>query len=214
LRVPIQDGSTQLTTIGGSSRPQTRGSQVTMNSVRSMTLAAALVAAVATPAAAQSTPLTPGQPYHQTIAINAVGLPFGLFSGDIERAVSPAITLSLGGTSVNWGDSEYDRWVDLKGLYYPGEEALKGFAVGVTLGYHSAQDTGPLFDFEGTEGKRQDSGATLGVVLDYNWLLGKKNRFLVGLGLGAKRVLKNVDEDNSPLTQVLPSGRFSIGLAF
>ena len=184
---------------------------MTFTFVRSIALAA-LLASAATSAAAQSTPLTPGQPYHQTIAINAVGLPFGLFSADYERAIAPGGTLSIGGTSVNWGDGEWDRWVDLKGLYYPGEEALKGFAVGMTLGYHSAQDMGPLFG--SFDEKRKDSGATLGVVLDYNWLLGKRQRFLVGLGLGAKRVLKNVDDDNSPLTQVLPSGRFSIGLAF
>ena len=185
---------------------------MTFTTVRSLAFAAALVGAAATPAAAQIAPLTPGQPYHQTIAINAVGLPFGLFSGDVERAVSPAMTISLGGTAVNWGDGEWAHWVDLKGLYYPGEEALKGFAVGMTLGYHAEQDNGPLFG--SYDEKRKDSGATLGVVLDYNWLLGKRQRFLVGLGVGAKRVLKNVDEDNSPLTQVLPSGRFSIGLAF
>lgn len=182
---------------------------MTSKLARSLALGAALAAA--TPALAQSTPLTPGQPYHQTIAINALALPFGMFSADFERAISSGITIGVGGTYVDWGDAEWDRWVDLKGLYYPSEEALKGFAVGMTLGYHSSQDNGPLFG--GFNGRRKDGAATLGVVIDYNWLLGKRQRFLVGLGIGAKRVLKNVD-DTSSLEQVLPSGRFSIGLAF
>ena len=182
-----------------------------LRTARSLALAAALIAGASTQALAQTAPLTPGQPYHQTIAINALGLPFGLFSADFERAVSPGITLGIGGTHVNWGDDERDSWVDAKALYYPGEEALKGFAVGMTLGYVSSQDRGPWFGDSNV--KRKDSGATLGVVTDYNWLLGKRQRFLVGLGIGAKRVLKNVDND-SALEQVLLGGRFSIGLAF
>lgn len=182
---------------------------MTFNFVRSIALAA-LFAASATSAAAQSTPLTPTQPYRQTLAINAIALPFGMYSADFERAISTGITLGVGGSYVNWIDSpDHDAWVDVKALYYPGEEALKGFAVGLTAGYHEASEDVDLFGAP----LREDAAATLGVVMDYNWLLGKRHRFLVGLGIGAKRVLKNLDDD-SALTPVMPSGRFSIGLAF
>jgi hypothetical protein len=197
---------------------------VTLNSVRSIALASALAAALVAasaasasaqseplaPAVPQSTPLTPGQPYRQTIAVNAVALPFGMYSADFERALSSGITLGIGGSYVDWIDSpDHDAWFDVKALYYPGEEALKGFAVGITAGYHEASEDVDLFGAP----LRQDGAPTLGVVMDYNWLLGKKHRFLVGLGIGAKRVLKDLDDD-SALTPVLPSGRFSIGLAF
>jgi len=175
-------------------------------------LATALVAltAAALPCAAQQAPLTPTQPYHQTFALNPIALPFGTFSADYERALSPAFTLGVGGTYADFDDNR-ERWFDVKALYWPNEEALKGFAVGLTAGYHSSTDLQADPNQSGFQ--REDGGATLGVIVDYNWLLGKRNRFLVGLGIGAKRVLKNVDE-NSALEQVLPSGRMSIGIAF
>ena len=60
---------------------------------------------------------------------------------------------------------------------------------------------------------RSEGAPTLGVLLDYNWLIGARRRFLVGTGIGARRVLKDVASD-SPLSQVYPDGRLQIGLAF
>jgi hypothetical protein len=181
--------------------------------LRSLSVATALlVSATASPAGAQAQrpPLTIEQPFYQTIAFNPIGLPFGLFSADYERALSPGVTLGIGGSYVDFiNSSRSDGWFDVKALYYPGEEALKGFAVGLTAGYHRSADTESVFG----EDLHSDGAPTLGVVVDYNWLLGKRRRFLVGLGLGAKRVLKNVSDD-SALSEVIPGGRFSIGLAF
>jgi hypothetical protein len=51
------------------------------------------------------------------------------------------------------------------------------------------------------------------VYVDYNWLLGRSNRFLVGTGIGAKRILGDRDEfDNAP--RVYGTARFLIGVAF
>lgn len=177
---------------------------------RSIARVSFVLAALASSASAQRAPLTVEQPFYQTIAFNPIGLPFGLFSADYERALSPGITLGIGGSYVDFIDSDRsDAWFDAKALYYPGEEALQGFAVGMTAGYHRSADKEDFFG--GT--RRRDGGATVGVVVDYNWLLGRRQRFLVGLGIGAKRVLKNVS-DESALNEVIPSGRFSIGLAF
>lgn len=176
----------------------------------SFALSAGIAAGATAPAAAQTTPLTAEQPYHQTLSINPIALPFGWFAAEYERAISPAVTFGLGGT---YFDIDDDRagWFDAKVLYYPNETALKGFAVGLTAGFQRSTNTGDFFDF--SDERRTDSGATLGVVVDYNWLLGKRDRFLIGLGIGAKRVLKNVSDD-SALDQVIPAGRFQIGLAF
>ena len=35
---------------------------------------------------------------------------------------------------------------------------------------------------------------TLGIILDYNWLLGRSEHFLIGTGVGAKRVLASETE--------------------
>jgi hypothetical protein len=49
--------------------------------------------------------------------------------------------------------------------------------------------------------------------VSYDWLLGRQEKFRVGIGAGAKRVLRDVN-DGSPLEQVYPDGRFVIGVAF
>ena len=175
--------------------------------------AAALLLGAASRVEAQGTPLTLEQPYRQTLSINPIALPFGAFSGEFERALSPGVTFAIGGTYFDFDDARHG-WFEGKALYYPNEVALKGFAVGLTAGYHWATDTGlSPADFFGFEERHKDSGATLGIITDYNWLLGKRNRFLIGLGLGAKRVLKNVS-DNSALPQVMLDGRLQMGIAF
>jgi hypothetical protein len=64
----------------------------------------------------------------------------------------------------------------------------------------------------------------VGTVLDYNFLLGARQRFLVGLGLGARRVLGSrpaatntsmFDSGYRPgLDQTLFDGRLQIGFGF
>ena len=85
---------------------------------------------------------------------------------------------------------------------------LRGFAVGATAGvtrYSNVVDT-----------VRQSlSAPTVGILLDYNWLLGRSERFLVGTGIGAKRVLassserKRADVDYATITT-----RLILGFAF
>jgi hypothetical protein len=187
------------------------------STLRSLSIATAILASAVSSTAgaqAQRPPLTIEQPYYQTIAFNPILLPWGIFSADYERALSPAITLGVGGTYAAVRDEDKIGWMDVKALYYPNETALEGFGVGLTAGFVSAHSREDADFFLGQpEYRRQDSGATLGVVADYNWLVGKRERFLIGLGIGAKRVLKDV-QGGSALNQVYPSGRFSIGLAF
>lgn len=186
--------------------------------------AAFLLAALASPlalAAQAPSSVVRSTPYTQTVSINPLGLPFGFFSGEYE--FSPAgtggFTLGVGGTYAmgyiqdeNDADEARDAWVEGKVLYYPGEVPLRGFAVGLTVGYHNARnDGGGLFD--GGPTVRSEGAPTLGVLLDYNWLIGARRRFLVGTGIGARRVLKDVASD-SPLSPVYPDGRLQIGLAF
>jgi hypothetical protein len=61
--------------------------------------------------------------------------------------------------------------------------------------------------------KQDKTSPSIGVYVDYNWLLGKSNRFFVGTGVGAKRILGERDDfDDAPF--VYGTARFLIGVAF
>jgi hypothetical protein len=165
------------------------------------------------------------QPYNLTVSINPIALPFGWFSAEFEQAVGPGVTFGVGASylasAFDENDDSRDAWVQGKLKYYPGEIALRGFSVGLTAGYHSARRNDYYYSCCDVNGNPlsesrvdQSEGApTIGVVLDYNWLIGRSKRFLVGTGIGARRVLTNVDYD-SPLAQVYPDGRLQLGFAF
>lgn len=186
---------------------------------RPLAAAAATVTALAATSlaatlGAQAAP-TDAAPWRQAVAVNALGLPFGLFSAEYEVALpSPGFTVGVGGSWFSW-EGDRDAWVEGKALYYPGERAFRGFSVGLTLGVHSARNAEGLFcEFGCTaNARRTQTGATSGVIVNYDWLLGRQQRFRVGLGAGAKRVLRDV-ESADPLAQVYPDGRFVIGVAF
>ena len=62
------------------------------------------------------------------------------------------------------------------------------------------------------------TGFTLGAILDYSWLLGRRERFYVGTGIGAKRVFGIDDPPESEFVReypkVLPSFRLQTGFVF
>jgi hypothetical protein len=158
--------------------------------------------------------------FRQALGTNFIAIPFGVFSVDYEHAVGNA-GLSVGFGALTWADDgERLSWGQAKVKYYPAENSLRGFALGITAGMMSARmrDVYCTDPFGGgcVDETRTESSPTLGVVVDHNWLLGKRKRFLFGIGVGARRVLKDVDErnDDSPLQQVYPDGRFTLGFAF
>jgi hypothetical protein len=178
-------------------------------------LLAARAGAQSTTAAAPGT--APALPYIQSIALNPLVIPFGVFSGEYEAALSsPGFTIGVGGTYYS-NDDRRDAWAELKGLYYPNESAFRGFSVGLSAGFHSTRkDVSSLCDgivFQCTTTRKSQTAPTLGVLASYDWLLGRQERFRVGVGFGAKRVLKQV-HNGDPLDPVYPDGRFVIGVVF
>ena len=198
----------------------------------------ASLAVLSSTAAAQA-PDSPGEPATrprttQSVAINPILLPFGVFSAEYERVIATGFTLGVGGSYIDGNalDDGYDDGYDdaddsravtaeAKLLYYPNENPLRGFSLGLTLGYINERDeqsSGYTYDqfgniIGGSSSSVSEGAATLGVLLDYNWLLGRRKRFLVGTGIGARRVLKDVG-GASPLAQVYPDGRLVVGFAF
>jgi hypothetical protein len=154
----------------------------------------------------QGAPLT----HRGIVTINPFAVIFGGFAGDVEIAMSPGFTTALGAAYFGGGGDDFD-WtsIDLTFRYYPGERAPKGFSVGISGGYIDLEDdqlgpTGPTAD---------NTGATLGFIGGYNWLLGRSERLAIATGLGAKRLFIE-DEGGSDPPDAWITGRLNIGLSF
>jgi hypothetical protein len=147
----------------------------------------------------------------RVFSINPLGIPFEVVSVEFEAALQGAFTLA--GNFSYFSPDEFTRSsFEVKGRLYPNEEAPRAFSVGLGLGAVNTRDrvqTGT----GGAEVLRDKTHPSIGVYVDYNWLLGRSDRFFVGTGLGAKRILGDSDEfDDAPF--VYGTARFLIGVAF
>lgn len=141
------------------------------------------------------------------VSINPLGLPFEIYTGEVEQKVSGIVT--IGGAFSHIGafsDASYTT-VEGKLRFYPNEEAFKGFSIGISGGLARVSE-------DAVDGaKRSDSAPSLGVIADYNWILGKSRRVLVGTGVGAKRIFVDGDKYDN-INVAYPTVRFQIGMIF
>ena len=168
------------------------------------------VSMLARSAAAQATggPALVPIPYRTYISINPLGIPFDLFSAEVESGIAQGMTLGAAASHIALGDQRYTS-ADFKFRYYPGEVVLRGFSIGTSLGVLRYSDIRDLNVRETLE------APTFGVLVDYNWLLGAQRRFVVGTGIGAKRILSSREErDRVGLDHAQVTGRFTVGIAF
>lgn len=142
-------------------------------------------------------------------AINPLGIPFEIVSVELESAVHDAFTVA--GNFSYFSPDEFTRSsFEVKGRLYPNERAPRAFSVGFGLGLVNTREN--IFS-GGLETKQDKTYPSIGVYVDYNWLLGKNSRFYVGSGVGAKRILGDRDDfDDAPF--VYGTARFLIGVAF
>lgn len=145
-------------------------------------------------------------PYRTYIAANPLGIPFDIASVEVESGVAQGVTVGGQGSYTSLGDDRYTTF-DAKIRYYPSEVVLRGFSMGVSAGrthYTQRTDVRPDLNF-----------GTVGLLLDYNWMLGVRRRFIVGTGIGAKRVLASEDDRKAAnLDHAYVTARFVVGLAF
>jgi hypothetical protein len=159
-------------------------------------------------------------PYRAFIGVNPLGIPFDIGALEIEGVMLPGVSiagaLSYSALNDDEGDEGDPRFFsgDVKVRYYPGEVALKGFGVGLGLGFtrYSENRFGP----DGTTLQRETLTApTISVLADYNFLLGARQRFVIGTGIGAKRLLASEeDRERTGAPRAYPFVRFVLGLAF
>ena len=151
------------------------------------------------------------------IGINPLGIPFDIFTAEGETGVAQGITLGALGSHIDVDNDRYSS-LDFKFRYYPGEVVLRGFSLGATVGVLGYSKRSEVFfpNGAGSSTERESlNAATLGIIADYNWLLGSQHRFLVGTGLGAKRVLASSDERSRVgLDRAYMTARFTVGIAF
>jgi hypothetical protein len=173
------------------------------------------------PALAQTNATKPPVPHHQVISTDPFGLLFNVFSADYERKVAPATTLGVSAT--HSGALDFSN-VALSVRWYPQQAALDGFYLGGHAGGYrfetyeydytpSARLTDPNRGTYAPYRKRQNVLPGVGIDIGYNWLLGPKQNFSIGLGFGVTRLLGN--RDQLDFVPVVPNPRFvNVGFAF
>lgn len=169
------------------------------------TCAMAALILAATPSRAQD----PAPARRTVITLNPLGIPFEYFSGEFERIVTGLTTVGITGSYLGFDDESYAT-LEGKLRFYPNEEAPKGFSVGLSGGFTRLEGD----EWNGTESVRtSETRPTIGVIVDYNWILGRTRRFLVGAGLGAKRIL-GASGDIIDVNVGYPTARFQMGFLF
>ncbi len=177
-----------------------------MSKLRSLTrlfaLAASFLALRTGVAHAQA---APKKEMGSLISINPLGLPFQYVSAESESRLTKMVTL---GSSLSWLSVDDGTYFSLEAKLriYPNEEAPKGFSIGVGAG-------ATHLNINNFDGDHSVTRPAVSALADYNWLLGKSKRFLVGAGVGAKRIFIG-DVDCGALRCAYPTGRFQVGVLF
>ena len=185
---------------------------------------AALLCALSTRAQAQDTtaPASSHRTRKTAVTLNPFALFATYFAGDIETTVKPMLTLGVGGSYNGVSDYNNYRSFEAKVRYYPQETALVGFSIAGTVGVASARDngyvaydaTGQQVTFGPASGQNRTTRATVGTELSYQWILGPSRRFVAVGGVGVKRLLGSRGYADPIDSEVLPTARISIGIAF
>ena len=166
----------------------------------------------------------------QTASTNPFAAPFGFVSGEYERALGTrGLAVGVGGLAsfgsdpqaLNDGGSESFRSLQVKLKYYPRQDGLRGLAVGVTAGVAHERELAFASYMYGARGEllysnevtRARTAPTLGTTVDYNLFIGKQRRFLIGLGVGARRTLGS-SGGRGPLHGTILDPRFQFGFGF
>jgi hypothetical protein len=212
------DRVTGAVTFRLSNNPDPGDFRVRIRSLLSMT---ALLCG-ATGAAAQNSPqMSPAAAIPQWrsfIGANPLGIPFDIVSIEAETAVSAGGTLGVLASYNDIQDTRFSTF-DARFKYYPGEIAMRGFGIGLSAGYtkfNGFRTPCNIPACTSADPPRDNlSAGTLGVLVDFNWAQGPSQRFVVGTGVGAKRILASqAKRDAIGLDRAYVTGRFVVGLLF
>lgn len=178
-------------------------------------LAAATVAAVSRPLAAQAAPAAelPGR----IVSVNPFLPLFGYFQGEFESRVNKALTFAVATSYTEWNN---DRTLNLdaKVRWYGQERAPNGLGMAASLGVGRVDrdpyitcDYAPVMPICTTRQRGTLTVPAFAVEGQYQWLLGSRRNTAVSVGFGAKRYFASKSEMDG---NVRPTGRLTIGYAF
>lgn len=176
--------------------------------MKKLIVAAALL--LAAPAHAQDQDTLPT--YRTLITVNPLGVLTDYYNVEVERALSNVTSLSLA-FERSTADGDNTTAGDVRFRYYPQAQVFSGLALGASLGYGRFNEDADDGEFELGDDDDKMTGPTLGLEVDYSWLVGRDRRLYVGLGFGARRLLGGSDDGGDPI--LLPGARyFGIGYTF
>ena len=176
-----------------------------LSSLVASTLAVMLAAS---PAHAQNAP----HGKQQVISIQPLSAMLTVYAGELERVLSPSLSLGAGATYWDAGENDGEATYlsgDLKLRYYPSGNALHGFSFGGSVGMTRVEGED---DVEGTP--FEVTGPTIGTMFEYSWLLNQQRSFYMGIGAGVKALFIDEDDVDDDVALRYPTVRFSVGWAF
>lgn len=142
---------------------------------------------------------------------------FGYFSGEYERSVTNAISVTLATSHIKPVNEVTYTNFDLKVRMYPAERGLEGFNFAASLGTARIKDGEGRFDCAtpelGCPIRPAFNAGAFAIELGYQWLLGPSKVMAVSIGGGAKRYIGSSDNFQS-IERVLPTLRLNVGYAF
>ncbi|MBL8983719.1 MAG: hypothetical protein JNL26_16145, partial [Gemmatimonadetes bacterium] len=132
-------------------------------------------------------------------------------SGEYERMVTGLTSFGLQGSFFSVNDGSYST-IEGKVRFYPNEEWPRGFSIGLAGGVtRLAEDR--FNTSTGGDERVSETRPTVAVIVDYNWIMGKAQRVIVGGGVGAKRLI-GASSDFIDIETAYPTVRFQIGIRY
>lgn len=164
------------------------------------TMVGAFLLVSASIASAQTTVTAPSSGNKQVVSANPFLTMFEWFNLEYSRRHTESTTWGASASRFGIDGVSYGNVTALY-RYYPGGKALNGFYIGGRGGVHRV----------GVEGASA-SAFGAGFELGYDWLLGRRKNFAVGIGAGATRLFGG-DVDGARV--IIPTVRLvNIGWSF
>ncbi len=177
-------------------------------------LSAALLLSLVTPAFAQDNSTKTPVAHKQTLSTSPVADILGFVNGEYQRKLTESSTIGVSAGTLEFDDDRYTNGM-IFGRYFPQGAALTGFFIGGRMGFHrisyDSYDFDPI-NFQTIPRRKTDTRGAIGIDVGYEWLLGKKQNVLIGLGGGGMRLFGGDDDDN--IVAAFPTGRVNVGFAF
>lgn len=164
---------------------------------------------VSSPASAQEPPTKTPVDHKNSLSTAPISDLLGFLNAEYQRKINDSVTLGISGGTFELDDDDFSNLMAIA-RYYPQGAALTGFFVGARAGIHAVSEF--EFDpgrFEGREVRR--TRPAIGIDVGYDWLLGKKRQFYIGVGAGGVRLLGDTDRFD---LDAYPTARLNVGFAF